>query len=427
MGLVLDPPRQRALEDRPTSNPDAYDFYLRGNDYFTRGNTPEDVSLAGQMYQRAIGLDSSFAQAWARLSKMHSAQFWYFYDRSQARLAQAKAAADRALRLRPDLPEGHEALGYYFYWGKLDYDRALQEIAVARRAQPNNGDLIFAIAVIQRRQGRWLEAEANFVKSAQLDPRSPLILFNLAETYNALRKYDQARRETERAISLTPERPVAYWGKIEAVLGSGGSVDEADQTLREGIARTGFLGMARAVAATSSVAAFAVMPSFLLTVSPVHQLEVERLALPEFEDTVGYYHLKAEMYRARKQPKLETAYLDSARAVLESQVRAQPDEASFHSRLGVIDAYLGRKADAVREGETAVRLLPISKEAYRGANILAALALIYATVGRRAEAVDRLEYLVTIPSQISRGMLRNDPRWAMLRGDPRFERLIARK
>ena len=425
MGLVLDPPQQRALQERPTSNPDAYDFYLRGNEYFNRGNDRDNLLLARDMYRRAIGLDSSFAQAWAKLSTMYSAEFWYFYDRSEAKLVQAKEAADRALRLRPDLPEPHEALGYYYYWTKLDYDRALQEIAIARRIQPNKGDLIFFTGLVQRRQGRWAEAESTMVKAIQLDPRSPLLLYNLAETHQALHKYGDALRTHERSISVAPERPFAHWGRMEAVLGAGGSVDEARKAMREAITQAGFTQIARTAIASGSTAIFAVLPSFLLTADPAYQSEIERLALPEFSDTVAYYSLKAEMYRARQQPKRETAYLDSARTVLESQVRAQPDEASFHSQLGVTYAYLGRKADAVREGEMAVRLLPVSKEAYRGTNIVAALALTYATVGRRSDAVDRLEYLLSIPSQISAGVLRNDPRWSALRGDPRFERLVA--
>jgi tetratricopeptide (TPR) repeat protein len=184
--------------------------------------------------------------------------------------------------------------------------------------------------------------------------------------------------------------------------------------------------MARAAVGISSVAGFAVSPGFLLAADPAYQSSVERLTLPEFVDSVGYYTLKAETYRAQHWPRLERAYLDSARTILESQVQAQPDEASFHSQLGVVYADLGRKADAVREGEAAVRLLPVSKEAYRGVNLQAALAQIYATVGKRAEAIERLKYLLSIPSLISPATLRVDPRWAPLRGDPGFERLVGR-
>ena len=140
---------------------------------------------------------------------------------------------------------------------------------------------------------------------------------------------------------------------------------------------------------------------------------------------MGLYGLKAEMYRFQDRAQLERAYLDSARTMLESRVRTQPDEPNFHSRLGLVYARLGLKNEAVREGQTAVKLLPVSREAFRGANLLAALAMIYATVGMRDEAIEQLKYLLSIPSQVSPGLLRDDPRWDMLRGDERFEKLVS--
>ena len=177
-------------------------------------------------------------------------------------------------------------------------------------------------------------------------------------------------------------------------------------------------------AGTGAIASFAVVPSFLLTTDSTVQPRVEALTTADFADTAALYLVKAGVYRARARAALERAYLDSARTVLESQVKAHPDEANFHARLGLVYANQGRKTDAVREGESAVKLLPVSREAYRGANIQAALALIYATVGMRSEAVDQLKYLLSVPSELSVGLLRHDPRWAPLRGDKRFEELL---
>jgi serine/threonine-protein kinase len=425
LGLTLDPPQQRALKDRPTSNPEAYDFYLRGNEYFNRGYAAEDVATAIRMYRRAIELDTGFAQAYAMLSEAESSKFWFYYDRTEAQIARAKTAADRALQLRPDLPDPHIALGYYYYWGRLDYDRALHEFAIARKQQPNNGELRLGIAAVQRRQGRWPEAEANFERAAQLNPRSPDCVNDLGQTYYLLRKYDLALRTFERSISLTPDVPFAYLFKLEVLQASGAPLDSMRPVLIEGIQRAGFAAIARAFANTSSIASMAVVPTFLLTTDGSHQPAIERLGLADFPDTAGYYLLKAEVQRNLRHPRLEVAYLDSARVGMEAKVRAQPDEATYHSRLGVIYAQLGRKSDAVREGETAVRLMPTSREAWRGANLVTTLALIYTIVGRRSDAVDRLESVLSIPSQISPAVLRSDPRWATLRGDPGFERLIA--
>ena len=425
MNLALEPSEKQAINERPTANAEAYDFYLRGIDYRDRGPDREDIRNAIQMYRRAIELDSNFAQAWAKLSEGYSSQFWFFYDRSPGALARAKDAADRALRLRPDLPDPHVSLAYYHYWGRLDYDAALRELAIARERQPNNVSLIFATAAIQRRQGRWPEAVASFEKTVQLDPRSNDAVFNLAETYQMVRKYDLALRAFDRAISINPDGPFGQWERLHTMLASGASMEDVRQSLREALREVDPIQLGRAAAGVGAVAGFATTPSFLLTGDPAYQPAIERLTAAEMADSAGYYNLKAELYRAQRRGPLEREYLDSARTVLESQVKAQPDEASFHSQLGLVYAHLGRKDDAVREGETAVRLLPVSKEAYRGANLMTALAVIYATVGRRSDAIGRLEYLMSIPSLISRPALRNDPRWTPLRGDPRFERLVA--
>jgi serine/threonine-protein kinase len=424
MNVALVEPERRALQDQPTTNTEAYDSYLRGNDYKSRGPGRDDVHNSILMYRRAVELDSNFAQAWAELSAAHSSEFWYFYDRTEAALAKAKAAADRALRLRPDLAEPHVALAWYHYWGRLDYDAALRELAIARERQPNNVSLIMATAAVQRRQGRWPEARANFEKAVQLDPRSTDAHYNLAETYMNLRQYDQALRTFDKGVSINPDAPLGHWERLQALLASGASIEPVRQRLREAVQAVGFVQIAQAAVGPSSTAEFAATPSFLLTGDSAYQPTLERLTVTQFADTTGYYALKAELYASQHRPQIERAYLDSARAFLESRVRAQPDEASFHSQLGLVYADLGRKADAVREGETAVRLLPVSREAYRGASLVIAVALIYGKVGKQAEAVERLEYLLSIPSLVSKARLRTDPRWASLRGYPPFERLI---
>jgi serine/threonine-protein kinase len=426
MNLALDPSEKKTINERPTANTEAYDFYLRGIEYANRGPGREDLHNSIEMFRRAIALDSNFAQAWARLSEGRSSQYWFFYDRSDAALAEGKAAAERALRLRPDLPEPHVALGYFYYWGKLDYDRALQELAIARERQPNNADLVFATAAVQRRQGRWPESVANFEKAVQLNPRSSESIRNLAETYSLIRKYDLACATADRAISIGPDIAPPRWIKVQCLIGKD-DLPQAKQTLREAMKAVDLVQMARPAAGNGAVASYAVAPSFLLIGDSMYQSKIEQLTLAEFTDTIGIYTLKADMYRIEDRARMERAYLDSARTILESLVQAHPEEPNFHSQLGLVYAHLGRPTEAVREGQTAVKLLPVSREAFRGANLLAALAMIYATVGMRSQAIEQLEYLLTVPSQISAGLLRNDPRWAMLRGDERFDKLVGEK
>jgi tetratricopeptide (TPR) repeat protein len=186
-----------------------------------------------------------------------------------------------------------------------------------------------------------------------------------------------------------------------------------------------FPALAAAVVGSGSVSNFATAPTFFLTTEPGYRKGIEGLSLPGFTDSIGYYQLKAKLYRHQRRPQLERSYLDSARAILEAELRVRPNEASFHGRLGLIYAYLGRSADAIREGEAAVQRLPISREAYGGANLAAVLALIDALSGRQDAAIDRLEYLLSIPSPVSRPLLQADPVWDPLRGNPRFGRLVA--
>jgi serine/threonine-protein kinase len=423
MNLALDPSERQAINERPTEDTEAYDYYLKGIEYRNRGPGRDNVHTSVQMYRHAIALDSNFAQAWAGLSMGRSSEFWFFFDRSEAALAEAKAAAERAIQLRPDLTNGHVALGHYYYWGRLDYDNALKELAIAAKQQPNNVDVIFGVAAIERRRGHWPEAIANFEKTYQLDPRSTDNVFNLAETYALTRKYEQALQMYRKGISITPDEPYSYVEEMQTLLLSGGGVDQARRVLHEALTKVDLMQLARALVGTSSTAGYAFSPSWLFTTDSTVQPLVEQLRLPEFADSVGYYSLKAELYQMQHRPG-ERAYLDSARTLLEALVRSQPSEASYHGQLGLVYAYLGRKADGVREGETAVRLLPVSKEAYRGVNLLTGLARIYAVVGRHADAITTLEYLVTVPSYVSAASLRVDPNWAMLRGEPAFDKLI---
>jgi serine/threonine-protein kinase len=420
LGVALGSGEREQLGDRPTANLAAYDLYLRGNDYYGRGYERENFRIARQMLERAVALDPRFALAWARLSQVRAAEYWFFYERTEAALAGARAAADEALRLRPDLPEGHLALGYYWYWGRLDYDRALEELTAALATRPNDADLVFAIGAVRRRQGNWKEAVANFTRAAELDPRSNVDLFNLAETYWLLRDYPRALKLLDDVIALAPDWALAYVLKAQVLVASGEPLPKARAVLHAASDRFGFPPLARAVIQNLNI----IEPTFLVTADSSFHRPIEALALPGFPDSVGYYRLKSELHRYGLRPVLERAYLDSARAVLESKVRERPDEAAFHADLGLVYSYLGRAHEANREGEAAVRLLPVSRDAYKGGSMLAAQALIESRAGRPDSAIARLERLLSIPSAIAPPLLRVDPAWDALRKHPRFPRLV---
>ena len=421
--VLLEPERQR-LAAQPTDNQEAYDYFLRGNDYWGRSGGEQDRQIVIQMYQKAVESDPAFALGYANLSWAHSWMWWYFYDRTQERLAMAKEAVDKALTLDPDLPQAHVALGYYHYWGYLDYDRALTEFAIAQKSQPNSGGLLTGIGAVQRRQGKMAEALPSFVKASELDPRSALLAYNVALTYVLLRNPVEAERHFDRAISLSPDWPDLYADKAWTVhLRLEGSMEKARAVLEE--ARSAGLAEDPAIAYTWIL---------LDMLDGDYQEVLDRLALVS-SDVLVYegqmrYVPKAQLYgriyglMANRQR--EQAYYESARSMLESKIQERPDDERYRSALGFAYAGLGRKDDAIREGEFAVELLPMSKEAWRGAYRAEDLARIYAMVGEYDAAIDRLESLLAVLSPTAVPMLRIDPVWDPLRDNPRFQALLAK-
>jgi len=201
----LSPDEKERLDRRPTQNPDAYLLFIQAHDYANRPDRfGEDSLKAEELFEKAIKLDPNFAAAFAGLSIVES---WMYHgsDPLPARREKARLNADEALRLQPDLPEGHLALGYCYYYGDRNYDRALTEFEIAKRDLPNDAQAYMAIAAIQRRQGKWTESTANFEKAAALDPRNASILVNLVYSYLALRDFEAAEKTIDRAAVLAPE------------------------------------------------------------------------------------------------------------------------------------------------------------------------------------------------------------------------------
>src|SRR5256884_185546 len=417
LDVALGEPERQALVAEPTNNVAAYDAYLRGNEYYSRGYEEKGFRIAVEMYQEAVRLDRGFAQAYAQLSIVHSAMFWFYFDRTDGRVAQAASAAAKALQLRPDLPEGHLAMGYYHYWGHLDYDRALQEFAMVQARQPNNSDVLSAMAFVQRRQGKWAEALANLRKAIELDPRSQTLAFEAGLTCHLTRRYPEAERYLDRAIELAPEWSEPYSDRARLYLSWEGNTEKAERSLLPSLGKTDRLVLPGHTQR---------LGEFFIPRDAAYQTALRGLSLSAVGgDTAAYFLFKTEFYRQNHEPRLERAYSDSARAVLEADVKKRPEDAGFRAALGLAYAGLNRKADAIREARRSLELLPLSKDAYFGAARVVNLAHVYALVGESEAAIEQLKLLLSIPSEISIPLLRGDPNWDSLRGDPRFQRLLA--
>jgi TolB-like protein/Flp pilus assembly protein TadD len=407
------------LEAKPTANAAAYDFYLRGNEYFNRGVAEPDLRVAERMFQRAIELDSTFALAFAQLSLANDGLYWFYYDRSEERLARQKEAADRALRLQPDLAEGHLALGFYYYHGYLNYDHALAEFEAARKRQPSNGSVYSGLAAVRRRQGKWSEALVEGKKAVELNPLSATDLVNEGLTEMFVRAYPEAEPYFNRAIEVSPDQATTYrWKGMLYLLWRGDTLSAA-RVVREALAKAGVEKVAPSLYVGGFGTAALPMSRELLG-SAVAQAPVEAFS----SDTVGYFLYQAGRHQYGVHPEEARVYFDSARVMLEAQAARHPEDPGFHARLGSTYAELGRHVEALREGEKAVSLRPLSQDAINGALYRSNLARILAKAGQVDAAVEQLAYLLSVPGLVSVPALQVDHTWDPLRANPRFERLV---
>ena len=415
--VALDEPERRSISARPTDNFEAYSYFLRGEALRTAEEDAFNASpRAVAMYERAVSLDPKFALAFARLAQTHGAIYWANTDRTAKRLALMRKAAETAVRLEPDLPEGHLALGYYYYRARRDYDRALAEFSAALQRQPGRGDLLVARASVLRRQGRFAEAAADLVRAVELDPRSPEPAFNLAVTYGSMRDYPNEVRYIQRTLALSPRWAGVYADLAMALVAWRGDLLGARRALRDG------MGLPDAGKMLDRMRFRATM---LVGSSPGDSALLRGLTVDMFRgDTAQFLVWKADWARRHNQYARGLTYADSARMILERRVAADPGEAGPRMLLALAFAQLGRKADALREGRRAAEILPVSRDALDGADLQEDLAYVELLVGDHNAAITRLANLLTIPSDVSVPMLRADPMWDPLRNDPRFQRLV---
>jgi len=417
LGVALGEPAKRVLAARPTANQEAYDHYLRAREVWS-GNPfiEQDVRGAIQALERAVALDSSFAAAWALLSMSHGWLYWQHWELTQERLDLARSAMDRASALELEAPETRLARGYYRYWGFRDYPGALEEFEAALRSRPEDAEIVEAIGLVQRRQGRWLDAVATLDHANQLEPHSVDLSIDGAETACLMRRYAACVRYADRAIRIAPDLLAGYIFRASAEVDSRGDVMAARRTMHEWLDRS---DQHRELAKAS----------WLLLRVGTSQDRDAVLAMPMHvygSDSAGYYADKGDLWRLQGDSVRARAYYDSLRAFAAEKVRRRPDDDLGRAQLGFAYARLGRRGEAVREGRRAIELLPLSRDAFEGADRMLNLAVIYAVLGDRDSAVGQLRALLEIPSWVTPGDLRVNSDWAAVRDDPRFQQLANR-
>ncbi len=418
LDVTLLEPQRRALDAIPTRNLQAYDYYLRGNEFWRRGTEERFQRTALQMYEKAVELDPSFGLAWTRLSRMHSLQYLFYYDRSEGRLAQAKRAVERAFELQPALPEAHYSLGIYYFIGRADYDRALQEFALAEASRPNDGEIFLARAVLRTRQGKFRDAGVDFEKAFRLDPAASQVVNQYAQYFDHLRAFARAETLYARTIALAPDRSIPYFWKAWMYLRWDGRTQRAQTVLDQARAN----GVDEPRLRLLQVMIDVCDRKYSEALHPLS--ETPDVIADQFR-FIPKALLYAQVYGLMQRRDLERAYYDSAQSFLYQRVRERPDDPRVHSALGIAYAGMGRKDEAVHEGEKGIALLPISTEANQGYYRAWDLARIYAMVGERDAAVAQLEHLLSIPGHLTAAWLRIDPTWDPIRDDRRFQRLAS--
>ena len=412
----LSPNEKARLYRRPTENPDAYLLFMQAEPYAAGPDIfSDDSRKAEKLYEQAIKLDPNFAAAFACLSMVESWAY-HTFDPTSARRERARVTADQALRLQPDLPEGHLALGFSYYYGDRDYERALAEFETAKRDLPNEAQAYLAIGAIQRRQGKWTESTANFERATTLDPKNASILFNLGFSYAAQRNFETADKILDRALVVAPQAFSARALKgVVAILWKGDS-KVAENQLASAATDSG------GVVISTRVWVMTLERKFSEALQTVQQFPGEILDTHTGRVPKAFFEGLIYHYQGDK-PKAASAF-GHARVVAEQLLHESPDDAPRHALLGEILAALGQKDAAVSEGKRATELLPESQDAYDGPQISAALAEIYAWTGENDEALRLLDHLLQTPSGITVPLLKLDPVWDPLRQDARFVSLI---
>ena len=424
---TLSPEEKVRVETKPTNNPDAYVLYLRARVHESSPDRLfEEYKLALQLYGETIQLDPSFALAHARFS-INVARIYHWFDPTELNKALMKTKAEKALQLQPDLAEGHVALALYYYWGESNYEKALEEFAIASKGLPNDSEISYITAAIRRRQGRWNENLELLQKTLAINPGDAAnITAEIAFTYAFLHDWARAAQMYDRVIALAPDSVNFKIIRAYVDFYENGKTDALKATLAEvpsGVDPSGLVTRARwdlAMLERDYAAADLAMASY-----PLDVFQADGMPMPK-----SFFRGCTAL--ARGDTSAAQTQFATALPAFESAVREAPTTGLRHANLGLIYSFMGRKEDAIREGRRAVELEPESKDAVVAPWMNGFLAMIYARTGDLDSALPILERALASPfpvdntnCSISCNDLRKRWQWDPVRNDPRFQKLIA--
>jgi serine/threonine-protein kinase len=420
----LSPKEKNAIEQAPTKDVAAFDFYSRAKTLLLTTSfsalAKPNLLQAVDLLNQALARDPAFFLAQCQLAYAHDNLYFLGIDHTPERLAQAEAAIQAALRLRPDGGEAHLAQAEHRYRGYLDYEGALAELEIARRTLPNDPHVFELTGYIARRRGKQEEALRSLERAVELDPRNFFTLQQIALSYVNLRRYSDEVAVLDRALAITPDDVETK--VVRALVDFDGKANP--RPLHETIA---------AIQAKDPAALQRVADTWLLCTLAERDVAAAEAALAALGDN-GFgndsmlfsptYNQGIVARLAKNEKKARAAFV-AAREQQEKIVQVQSNYGPAVCMLGLIDAALGRKEEALREGRHAVELLPSAKDSINGAHMIEYLAMIAAWVGDKDFACEQLAIAVKLPGTLSYGQLKLLPFWDPLRGDPRFEKIVS--
>lgn len=421
-------PRERAAIDRkPTSDVQAFDLYARAKDLIltanVRSSDKADVDQAIELLNQAVGRDPSFFDAYCQLASAHGFLYFIGFDHTSARLALAEAAVEAAARLRPDAGETHLARARILYQGHSDYNGALAELELARQTLPNDSRIYQLMGFIQRRQkDRYEESTRTLEHALDLDPRNLLTLNQIAAyNYRRLKRYADAKSAWDRLLAIRPDDNNARAGRASVDLDWKADTRPLHQTIDS-------------IRATNPDTLQTVSDSWLLCALAERDADSAKSALiaagekpisPSNENVLfSRQYMEGVIAQMTHDDAAARSAFTAARAEQEKVVQTQSSFGPAVCVLGLIDAGLGRKEEAIREGHRAIELLPVEKDLPVGMDMIKYLAMIAAWAGDKDLACEQLAVAISGPSGLSYGELKLLPFWDPLRGDPRFEKIV---
>jgi tetratricopeptide (TPR) repeat protein len=427
LGASVSAREQVAIREAPTSDLVAYDLYVRAVPLIEESlyyglSSETNLFKAVELLNQAVTRDPAFLLAYCQLARAHDGIYWTGLDHTPGRLELAKSAINSGFRRSPDSGEVHLASALHFYYGYLDYDRARNELNIALRTMPNNARIFELNGYIDRRQGHWNDAEQKLERAIELDPRNDDILFGAGFTYLCARDYKRAREISDRGLALPTKsnyaRLLPAWIDFHERADRRPWHDVLEKILAENPASARDLTRGRFFVSLYERDPVAAERALATLDYPV--MNARGIGDVKFSPAFA----RGLVARIKGDAAGAYAAFSTARAQQEKAVGAAPEDASKLCFLGLIDASLGRKEEALREGRKAIELLPLTKDALNGTEVLYFFAVICAWTGESGQAIEQLETLAKVPAGVSYGEIRLDPFWDPLRGDPRFEKIV---